>query len=127
MRSQGEQVEILIQECQWHATGADIERILLIALLNGVFVGSSAIRRDLRSTHDLYFESTFVNEGHRNTGIASLLNARRLEIAERLKAKRVWGTVYRGNRFYIKWFLRHGFKVHSKDEVKDMVVLLREY
>lgn len=119
-------MEILVQECKWQATGADIERILLIALRNGVIVGSSAIRRDMRNTDDLYFESTFVNEGHRNTGIASSLNARRLEIAERMRAKRIWGTIYRGNKFYIRWFLNHGFKIYGKDEVKDMVELLRE-
>ena len=119
-------VEIIAHECKWHVTGVDVERILLIALKEGVIVGSSAITRKSQNPDDLYFESTFVNEGNRKMGIASLLNVKRLDIAERLSAKRIWGTVYRGNRFYLRWFLKHGFKIHSKDEVKDTVLIVRE-
>lgn len=121
-----EHVQILAQECKWHVTGVDVERILLVAIKDGTIVGSSAIRRDRRNYDDLYFESTYVNESHRRSGVATQLYEKRLEMAERSSAKRIWGTVFRGNRFYIQWLLKHGFKVHSKDEVKDMIVLVRE-
>lgn len=121
-----EHVQILAQECKWHITGVDVEQILLVAIKDGTIVGSSTIRRDRRNHVDLYFESTFVNESHRRTGLATLLNKKSLEIAERLNARRTWVSVYRGNRFYARWFLEHGFKVHSKDPVKDTVLLVRE-
>lgn len=120
-----QEMVILVQECKWHVTGIDVERILLVAIMDGAIVGSSAIRRNAQTPDDLYFESTFVNKSQRRTGVATLLNGKRIEIAQRMSAKRIWGTVYRGNRFYIRWFLKHGFKVHSKDEAKDTLLLVR--
>jgi GNAT superfamily N-acetyltransferase len=120
-----QEMVVLVQECNWHVTGIDVERILLVAIMDGTIVGSSAIRRDGRNQNDLYFESTFVNVGHRRTGIATLLSEKSLELAKRMDAPRAWLTVYRGNRFYIRWFLKHGFKVHGKDEAKDTLLLVR--
>lgn len=120
------QVDILVQECKWHLTAADVERILLIALMDGAIVGSSAITRDARSHEDLYIESTFVNENHRRMGIARMLNESSLDAAKREKAKRVWASIHRSNRFYLRWFLNHGFRVHSKNEIRDTVLIVCE-
>ncbi|MBP6312892.1 MAG: GNAT family N-acetyltransferase [Flavobacteriales bacterium] len=121
-----QQLDVLDQECKWHNTGVDIERILLVVLKNGVIIGSSAVSWNTRTKDDVYFESTFVNEGYRRMGVATLLNERGLEVAKSHGARWVWVSVNRGNRFYIKWFLKHGFKVHRKDPVNDTVLFVCE-
>lgn len=80
----------------------------------------------MRSMDDLYFESDFVNEDCRRAGVATLLNERRIEIAQQLEAKRVSVVIHRSNKFYIRWFLRRGFKMQTKDDVKETVQLLFE-
>lgn len=120
------QVSILIQECKWEVTGHTAESILLIALLNDTIVGSSTVRIDRLKKDELHFESTFVGEDYRGAGIASLLNHKRLELATQCNAKKIWVTVYRKNKFHLKWFIKHGFKIHSKDDVRDTMRLLKE-
>lgn len=119
-------IDILIQECEWQVTGIGVRQALLVALVDGGIVGSSIIRRDTRSTEEVYLESTFVNESHRRMGIATMLNEKSLEMAESLGARRVWVSVYRGNRFYLRWFLGHGFRVHGKNEARDTVLICRD-
>ena len=119
-------IDILVQECEWQVTGIGVRQVLLVALVDGRIVGSSIIRRDTRSMEEVYLESTFVNESHRRMGIATLLNKKSLEMAERLGGRRVWVSVYRGNRFYLTWFLSHGFSMHSKNEARDTVLICRD-
>ncbi|MBS1547163.1 MAG: GNAT family N-acetyltransferase [Bacteroidetes bacterium] len=119
-------IDILIQECNWTDSGHEVERWLLIAMREHVIVGSSAISRDKSTPDDFLLESTFVSRSFRREGIAGLFYEKQLEIVERHGAKRIWCTVYRGNGFYIRWFIKRGFKVYDKDPVKDTIRIVKK-
>jgi len=75
---------------------------------------------------ELYLGSTFVMKATVEQGSPPCSMRARIEIAASLNAKKLTATIYRGNKFYLKWFLKHGFKVQAKDEVKDTIQVVYE-
>lgn len=117
--------EILTQERKWQVTGHEVEVVLLVALKQGVIAGSSSVRTKNPAEGEWIIESTYVGEEYRAHGIAGALNQKSIDLAIEKRAQSIGVSVHRSNRFYIRSFMRLGFRIRSKDLVRDTIQLVK--